>query len=90
LTGNTNSIEYGITAATTEWNRKLERDLALGGGGGELDGVEEVGGGGEEDPASLRVNGGSDDRLFVELQTELLRGPRHKAQVPHLAAVERR
>jgi hypothetical protein len=49
-----------------------------------VDGVEEVGGGGEEGPASLRVDGGSDDRLSVELQTELLRGPRHKTQVLHL------
>lgn len=70
------------------------RDLALGGGRGEGGGVEEVGGGGEEGPPALRVDGGGDDGLSLELQLELLRGPRHKAQILHLpaaaAAPERR
>jgi hypothetical protein len=39
-----------------------------------VDSVEEVGGGGEEGPASLRVDGGSDDRLSVELQTSCCEG----------------
>ena len=61
-------------------------DLSLCGGGGELDGVDEVGGGGEEGAAALGVDRGGDEGFAVELEPELLREPRHDAQVLHLAA----
>lgn len=51
-----------------------------------MDGVDEVGGGGKEGAAALGVDRGGEEGLAVELERELLREPRHEAQVPHLAA----
>jgi len=61
-------------------------DLFLGEGRGERDGVDEVGGGGEEGASALRIDGGGDEGLAIYPELELLREPRHKAQVLHLAA----
>jgi len=43
-------------------------DLSLRGGGGELDGIDEVGGGGEEGAAALGVDRGGDEGFPVQLE----------------------